>query len=195
MAINDDIITKQKLIEFEKVSHFDTWEESEQFVDLSILGEMDWYLIDGLLNDYLKVMHGKKIYLNDFLLHLEDSCDDDETINFFKLMAEDYNHGLSEEEDDVYAEAPVITAKKLYQFDRLLSFGNWDDIEDRANHKVINKADWKLIDGLMGYFISATRSPVNEELLPRINRSLHTFCDNEQTITIFKELSKGIDLK
>lgn len=195
MAINDNIITQQKLIEFERVSHFHTWEESNRFLDTFILGETDWYLLDGLFTDYLQVIHSDKKYLKDFLFHLKDRCDKEETFILFKSMGEDYSHGQSDEEDDLYGEEPIITTKKLYQYDRLLSYGNWDEIQNEVNHKIINTADWNLIDGLMGYFILATRNPGNEDLLPKIDRSLKTFCDHEETITVFKELAKGIELK
>jgi len=55
MAINGEIITSEKLLQYDRVSHLETWEQSKRFVDTSILGEMDWYIIDGIITDYLYV--------------------------------------------------------------------------------------------------------------------------------------------
>ncbi|PDS21793.1 hypothetical protein B0A77_15080, partial [Flavobacterium branchiophilum] len=49
------------------------WEESEQIINKSILGEMDWYLVDGYLWDYIKLKQKKsKKHLNDFIYHIEN---------------------------------------------------------------------------------------------------------------------------
>ena len=55
--INDEIITREKLLQYDEVIGIETWEEVAKIVDTTILGEMDWYLIDGLMNDYLLCTH------------------------------------------------------------------------------------------------------------------------------------------
>ena len=50
---NNDIITKPKLIQYQQILELQTWQEVKPKVNTSILGEMDWYLIKGLVNDYL----------------------------------------------------------------------------------------------------------------------------------------------
>lgn len=70
-------------------------------------------MLDGLFTDYLQVTHSDKKNLKDFLFHLKDCCDKEETLILFKSMGEDYSHGQSDEED----EEPIITTKKLYQYD------------------------------------------------------------------------------
>lgn len=197
MAINDEILTKQKLIEFEKVAHLNDWEESEQIINKRILGEIDWYLLDGYLWDYIKLKQKKsKKRLNDFISHFENHFENLQAINHFKMIAEEYMHGQSDKDyDDIYAEPPIITAKKVNQFITLLSIGNWDEIEEKTNHRIINKSDWELIEGLMGYYLQAILNSENQNLLPKVERSLHTFCDNMQTIELFKEVAKELNIK
>jgi len=86
---NNDTITKEKLQQYEQVLELETWEEVRVKVDIDILGEMDWYLIDGLMDDYLLVTQVKesKSQAGDVKQLLLQCCDNESTLQYFKKIA------------------------------------------------------------------------------------------------------------
>ncbi|MCA0349530.1 MAG: hypothetical protein LCH35_09745 [Bacteroidetes bacterium] len=117
MAINGEIITSEKLLQYDRVSHLETWEQSKRFVDTSILGEMDWYIIDGIITDYLYVK-GKEA--KKFEKILKEVCDNEKTISFLKELASDFELNEDQEDEEVTANDEIITAKKISFFKTIM---------------------------------------------------------------------------
>lgn len=92
--VNDEIITIKKLIQFDAVIGLETWEEVANIVDTDVLGEMDWYLINGLFNDYLLCTHVEesKQFLEEVEDAISDSCDDYATVDWFFQMADEWEY-------------------------------------------------------------------------------------------------------
>lgn len=86
---NNDIITKENLQQYKQVLELETWEEVRIKADINILGEMDWYLIDGLMDDYLLVTQEKesKSQSGDVEQLLLQCCDNESTLQYFKKIA------------------------------------------------------------------------------------------------------------
>lgn len=87
--INNDIITKDKLNQYKRVLFIETWDEVIDKIDINILGEMDWYLIDGLMDDYLMTrdLEESEQYSGDVKRALLECCDTETTITYFKKIA------------------------------------------------------------------------------------------------------------
>ena len=92
--INDEIITREKLIQYDEVIGIETWEEVAKIVDTNILGEMDWYLIDGLMNDYLlsSRVEESKPFLEDVEDAIMECCIDYPTADIFYRMADELDY-------------------------------------------------------------------------------------------------------
>lgn len=188
MAINDEIITADKLFQYERVAHLGTWEESKRFVNTLILGEMDWYLIDGIITDYLSVT-GKEA--KQFEKVLAEVCDNDKTIALLKELADEFE--IPEEEDEDTANDGIITAKKIVFFSELMHF-DWKDVKD-INPKMFGVKDWKLLMNLTNDYFIATKIKKSKEMQDCAEKELKLFCDNELTIEIFKEFVQELELK
>ncbi len=92
--INDEIITRKKLIEYDEIIGIETWEEVAKIVDTNILREMDWYLIDGLWNDYLLCsrVEESKPFLEDVENAILECCDDYATADWFIQMVDELDY-------------------------------------------------------------------------------------------------------
>lgn len=186
MGINDEIITIAKLKEFDKVSHFDTWEESKRFVNTSVLGEMDWYLIDGIMRDYL-FSTGKEA--RKFEKVLKEVCNSSETIHYLKEIADEFEP----KEPEKAANNGVITAQKIVFFSELMHL-DWKDIKD-LNPIMFGTKDWTLLTNLTNDYFIATKIKKSKELQSYVEKDLTLLCDNELTIEIFKEFVSDLELE
>ena len=92
--INDEIITREKLIQYDEVIGIETWEEVAKIVDTNILGEMDWYLLDGLMNDYLLCsrVEESKPFLEGVENTILEFCVDYATADWFIQMADELDY-------------------------------------------------------------------------------------------------------
>jgi hypothetical protein len=187
MATNNDIITREKLYQYDKASHLETWEEASRSIDTLVLGEMDWYLIGGIINDYLFVT-GKQA--EKFEKTLSKVCNaNQQTIDHLKEIADGFELVDTEE----IANDEIITAKKISFFKEIMHL-QWSDIKD-LNPKVFGLSDWNLLNEFTHSYFKATQIDKSIKDKRIIHKELRLICDNKVTIEIFKEMVSDLELK
>lgn len=188
MAINDEIITSEKLLQYDRVSHLETWEQSKRFVDTSILGEMDWYLIDGIITDYLFV-EGKEA--KKFEKVLIEVCDNEKTIEFLKELADDFELNDDSQDEISTANDEIITARKISFFKATMHLG-WDHVKD-INPNMFEVSDWNMLMHLTNEYFKATKTEKSKRDKNILYRELKELCDNSLTVEIFKEMVSELE--
>lgn len=188
MAINDEIITSEKLLQYDRVSHLETWEQSKRFVDTSILGEMDWYLIDGIITDYLFV-EGKEA--KKFEKVLIEVCDNEKTIEFLKELADDFELNDDSQDEISTANDEIITARKISFFKATMHL-EWDHVKD-INPNMFGVSDWNMLMHLTNEYFKATKTEKSKRDKNILDRELKELCDNSLTVEIFKEMVSELE--